>query len=111
MKIPSSFPTIQSPWHLPFKAFAALAISGAAYAQEGASMRDDRAWLQSKGTLLFEDTFQREETGNGRLDIGNGWESATADRAPQVKQAMASTSTTMRASPRAAPHCASGFPV
>ncbi len=47
---------------------------------------DDAAWLQSKGTLLFHDAFEREETGTGLKDIGNGWESATADRVPQIKQ-------------------------
>jgi hypothetical protein len=87
MKIHSRFPALQSPWHLPFQAFAALALLGVAYAQDGAPKRDDRAWVQSKGTLLFADTFDREEAGNGRLDIGNGWESATADRVPQIKQA------------------------
>jgi hypothetical protein len=46
----------------------------------------DAAWLQS-GELVFHDAFEREETGNGRLAIGNGWESATADRVPQFKQA------------------------
>jgi hypothetical protein len=48
--------------------------------------RDDVAWLQ-KGALLFHDSFEREETGNGLKGIGNGWESATADRCPQIKQA------------------------
>jgi hypothetical protein len=48
---------------------------------------DDAAWLQTKGALLFHDAFEREETGNGLKDIGNGWESATADRVPHIKQA------------------------
>jgi hypothetical protein len=48
---------------------------------------DDTAWLQSKGTLIFHDAFEREETGNGLKGIGNGWESATADRVPEIKQA------------------------
>jgi len=48
---------------------------------------NDTAWLQAKGTLLFHDAFEREETGNGLKGIGNGWESATADRVPQIKQA------------------------
>lgn len=48
---------------------------------------DDTAWLQSKGTLIFQDTFDREEDGNGLKAIGNGWESATADRIPKIKQA------------------------
>ncbi len=47
----------------------------------------DAVWLQSKGTLIFHDAFEREETGTGLRDIGNGWESATADRVPDVKQA------------------------
>lgn len=48
---------------------------------------DDAAWLQTKGTLLFHDAFDREEDGTGLKGIGNGWESATADRVPQIKQA------------------------
>jgi len=49
--------------------------------------RDDAAWLKEKGKLLFADTFDREETGTGLKAIGNGWESATADRVPLIKQA------------------------
>jgi hypothetical protein len=48
---------------------------------------DDAAWLREKGTLIFHDAFEREETGNGAKAIGNGWNSATADRVPQLKQA------------------------
>ena len=51
------------------------------------SAADDTAWLQTKGTLIFHDAFEREETGTGLKDIGNGWESATADRVPKLKQA------------------------
>jgi len=87
MKTPSSLPAVQSHWNISFKVFVVLAISGIAQAQDGASVQDDKAWLQSKGTLLFEDTFDRKVTGNGLKDIGNGWESATADRAPQIRQA------------------------
>ncbi len=47
----------------------------------------DAGWLQSKGVLIFHEAFEREETGTGLKDIGNGWESATADRVPQIKQA------------------------
>ena len=47
---------------------------------------DDAAWLKS-GTLIFEDSFDREEDGNLAKAIGNGWNSATADRVPDVKQA------------------------
>jgi hypothetical protein len=51
------------------------------------SAADDATWLQTKGTLIFHDTFERDETGTGLKDIGNGWESATADRVPKIKQA------------------------
>jgi hypothetical protein len=44
-------------------------------------------WLQTKGTLIFHDAFERDETGNRPTGIGNGWNSATADRVPQIKQA------------------------
>jgi hypothetical protein len=47
---------------------------------------DDAAWLKS-GTLIFEDSFDREEDGNLAAAIGNGWNSATANRVPDVKQA------------------------
>ena len=49
--------------------------------------RGDAAWLREKGTLSFADPFDREEDGNGLKAIGNGWESATADRVPDIKQA------------------------
>jgi len=48
--------------------------------------RDDAAWLRS-GTLIFADEFDREETGNLAADLGNGWNSATANRVPDKKQA------------------------
>jgi len=48
---------------------------------------DDAAWLQSKGTLIFQDSFDREEEGNLAKAIGNGWNSATADRVPNLKMA------------------------
>ncbi len=48
---------------------------------------DDARWLREQGKLLFHDAFERTETGNGLKAIGNGWESATADRVPQIKQA------------------------
>lgn len=51
------------------------------------SAADDAAWLQTKGTLVFHDTFDRSVTDNGLKGIGNGWESATADRVPQIRQA------------------------
>ncbi len=49
--------------------------------------RDDASWLLKKGTLLFHDPFERDENGNLAQAIGNGWNSATADRVPQIKQA------------------------
>lgn len=48
---------------------------------------DDAAWLRDHGALIFHDAFEREESGNGPKAIGNGWESATADRVPQIRQA------------------------
>ena len=50
-------------------------------------IQDDKEWIAKNGTLLFEDGFDREETGNGSQAIGNGWTSATADRVPHIKQA------------------------
>jgi hypothetical protein len=44
-------------------------------------------WLQKNATLLFHDSFDRDDTGSGSRDIGNDWESATADRVPEKKQA------------------------
>lgn len=46
---------------------------------------DDTTWLLKKGSLLFHDAFERDETGNGSKAIGNGWNSATADRVPHIK--------------------------
>ena len=63
-----------------------FAASVSALAEE-APVRDTPAWLESNATLLFHDAFEREETGNGLKGIGNGWESATADRVPAIKQA------------------------
>jgi len=48
---------------------------------------DDAAWLREKGTLIIHDAFEREETGNGAKAIGNGWNSATADRVRNIKMA------------------------
>lgn len=46
---------------------------------------NDKAWLEG-GTLLFRDTFEREESGNLAKAIGDGWNSATADRVPTIRQ-------------------------
>ncbi len=48
---------------------------------------DDGLWLTEHGTKIFHDSFEREETGNLAKAIGNGWNSATADRVPQIKMA------------------------
>ncbi len=47
----------------------------------------DSAWLEENGTLIFHDSFDREEDGNLAKAIGNGWNSATADRVPHIKMA------------------------
>jgi hypothetical protein len=71
--------------------------------------------LRSKGTLLFHDAFEREETGTGLEDIGNCWESATADRVPQIQQAdldagiLKVSSATEQAQPAAHIHHDAGF--
>jgi hypothetical protein len=66
---------------------ASLAPLQAADPRPSAPSLDDAGWLREKGVLVFHDAFEREETGNGIKAVGNGWESATADRAPQIKQA------------------------
>jgi hypothetical protein len=50
------------------------------------AVADDVTLLKS-GTLIFEDSFDREEDGNLAAAIGNGWNSATADRVPHIKMA------------------------
>lgn len=47
---------------------------------------DPADWLRTKGQVIFHDSFDREEDGTGLKAIGNGWESATADRVPKIKQ-------------------------
>lgn len=53
----------------------------------GATAQDSTSWLEKNATLIFHDAFEREEDGNLAKAIGNGWNSATADRVPQIKQA------------------------
>lgn len=48
---------------------------------------DDTSWLQKNGVLIFHDAFDREEDGNLAKAIGNGWNSATANRVPHIKMA------------------------
>jgi hypothetical protein len=55
--------------------------------QPSAADSTDAQWLASKGQLIFQDTFAREEDGNLAKAIGNGWNSATADRVPHLKMA------------------------
>lgn len=49
--------------------------------------QDSTAWLEKNATLIFHEAFEREEDGNLAKAIGNGWNSATADRVPDVKMA------------------------
>jgi len=65
---------------------AFLTVAAAAWLP-GALLGDDGAWLREHGTLIFHDTFEREEDGNLARAIGNGWNSATADRVPHLKMA------------------------
>jgi hypothetical protein len=60
----------------------AMLLPRSCFAEQSA----DADWLKS-GTLLFEDAFDREEDGNLAAAIGNGWNSATANRVPDKKQA------------------------
>ena len=53
----------------------------------GATAADDLSWLMKSGTLIFHDAFEREEDGNLAKAIGNGWNSATANRVPNIKMA------------------------
>jgi hypothetical protein len=67
-----------------FPLFLSIAMTGGLGAEE--SYRD-RNWLQQQGQLLFEDRFDRQVSGNGAEAIGRGWNSATADRVPHLRQA------------------------
>lgn len=69
------------------KIILALLSALSLVATQAAETRDDAAWLQSKGQLIFHDPFERQVDGNGLKAIGNGWESATADRVPKIRQA------------------------
>ena len=67
--------------------FTSLAALHAAEPKPTKPSRDDASWLREKGTRIFQDAFDRKLDGNGIKALGNGWESATAERAPNVKQA------------------------
>lgn len=77
--------------------------------------RNDATWLQQNGTLIFHDAFEREEDGTLAAAIGNGWNSATANRVPQIKQAdldagiLKVTSATVEAKHAAHIHHEAGF--
>ena len=60
---------------------ASFAITLSSFSQ------DTTAWLEKNATLILHDAFEREEDGNLAKAIGNGWNSATADRVPDVKMA------------------------
>jgi len=57
------------------------------HAADPVTLRDDAVWLREKGQMIFHDAFEREEDGNLAKAIGNGWNSATANRVPQIKMA------------------------
>jgi hypothetical protein len=82
-----TFPSSTAYSFLTFIAASAFCALSAFAQTSETTPPDDKAWLETKGALLFADTFDRKVTGNGLKDIGNGWESATADRAPQIRQA------------------------
>jgi len=64
-----------------------LAAQAVVHAAGTPEPRGDVAWLHEKGQLVFHDAFDREEEGNLDKAIGNGWESATANRVPNIKMA------------------------
>ncbi|MFM7749635.1 MAG: hypothetical protein ACKPB0_04380 [Opitutaceae bacterium] len=64
-----------------------LPASPAADPARAEAVRGDAAWLREQGRLVFHDAFEREENGNLAKAIGNGWNSATADRVPHLKMA------------------------
>jgi hypothetical protein len=68
---------------LPLLACSLFLVMGLAAAESG----KDAVWLREQGTLIFHDAFEREEDGNLAKAIGNGWNSATADRVPHLKMA------------------------
>jgi hypothetical protein len=74
-------------WIIVLSAVTMAATSASAADHTSAHPGGDAAWLREQGTLLFEDSFDREEDGNLAQAIGNGWNSATANRVPDVKQA------------------------
>jgi hypothetical protein len=74
-------------WIIVLSAVTVAAATVSATDLPSAHPGGDAVWLREKGTLLFEDSFDREEDGNLAQAIGNGWNSATANRVPDEKQA------------------------
>ncbi len=66
---------------------ACAALSSFAFLSQPASAADDAALLKEKGTLLFEDSFDRDEPTPDKEEIGNGWTTNSAWRAQGKKQA------------------------
>ncbi len=64
-----------------------LSLPATAEPAASGSASPDALRLKQHGTLVFHDPFEREEDGTLSKAIGNGWNSATADRVPQLKQA------------------------
>jgi hypothetical protein len=65
--------------------WSGVAITAVLLAQ-GAPAADDAALLKTRGTLLFEDDFNRGDSSPDKEDIGNGWTSNSAWRAKGKKQ-------------------------
>lgn len=70
-----------------FRLLLIATVLGLVPARAADPVRSDLVWLETAGTLLFHDAFDREEEGNLAKAIGHGWNSATADRVPAIKQA------------------------
>ncbi len=68
-------------------AILGMVCLGIVCAADPAPVNGDVMWLEKQGVLLFHDAFERAVEGNGLKGIGNGWESATADRVPKIRQA------------------------
>ncbi len=76
-----------TPLLLALLGFAGAAAGGGSAETDSRRPTDDATWLREQGRLVFHDAFDREETGNLAKAIGNGWNSATAERVPHLKMA------------------------
>ena len=86
MKIPTPFRILILTGFC-LRPMVSIAADPAPAAPFAGRIQDDKTWIARNGTLILEESFDREETGNGSKDIGNGWNNATADRVPHIKQA------------------------